>query len=559
MVARLIAKFSQGTYSMHKAALLIAALSLVAQVLAVVRDKILAHEFGANADLSLYYAAFRIPDMVYASLSSLMAAIIVLPILTAAYQVSDDRARKVIDSLCTVFIALGIVVCSVLYFLMPYLTQYVVPGFSVDDQNKLAHLSQMLLLSPLLLGVSNLVGSILQMKKNFFFYSLAPVLYNIGIIIGIFLFVPKFGIQGVVYGVILGAVLHIAIQIPAAYVYGLAPRITHLVDWSLIREVFFVSVPRILTLLCIQLSQTFLIAQTTFITAGSVAVLSLAFNIQAVPLILIGLSYSVAAFPVISEYSEKKDFLNVWLSIRNAIRHLIFWSVPIMCFVMVLRAHIVRILYGSGAFDWTDTRLTAAVLAAMIIALTFQTMSLLLMRALYALHQVYSQLFAQMGALFVVYIVVTYGTVAWNSHPSMQYFFEALFRIEGLFGTQILVIGFAHAIGAITLTVGLMGILKKNVVQVQFRTLRTVVGQVLGASIIGATVTYITLVFVQQYLSLNTFVGVLGSTIIAFIPGGLAWFTILYILGSTELQEFMQALKKRFWKTDIMQEELQEL
>ena len=544
---------------MHKAALLIAALSLVAQILAVLRDKILAHQFGASMDVSLYYAAFRVPDMMYATLSSLMAAIIVLPILTAAYQVSDERARKVIDSLCSVFIMVGILVAGALYFLMPVLTPYIVPGFSVENQKVLTDLSQVLLLSPLLLGVSNLVGSILQMKKNFFFYSFAPIMYNVGIILGIYLFVPKYGIEGVVYGVVLGAILHIAIQIPAAYVYKLSPRLTHLIDWQLIREVFFVSVPRILTLLCIQLTQTFLVAQATFIAFGSVAVFSLAFNIQAVPLVLIGLSYSVAAFPVIAEYVERKEYEQVWNSIRNAMRHLLFWSIPVMCFVIVLRAHIVRILYGSGEFDWTDTRLTAAVLAIMILALTFQTISLLLMRALYAIHQVYNQLFVQIGALAVAYGVAVYGIVWWNADSKIKYFFEALFRIEGLPDTSILVIGFAHALSAITLTLGLMYILRKKLSYVRFRTLRTVCGQALGASIIGASVTYTMLTYVQQYITLDTFFGVFGSATLGFIPGALAWLSILYILGSTELQEFTNALKRRFWKTDIVQEELQEL
>lgn len=559
MVVRLIQKLTQETYSIHKAALLIAALSLAAQILAVVRDKMLAFYFGAGSDLSLYYAAFRIPDMVYASLSSLMAAIIVLPLLTAGYQISQERARKVIDSLCTVFIIVGVVVCGILYVLMPYLTQYVVPGFGVGEQQRLVHLSQILLLSPLLLGVSNLVGSILQMKKNFFFYALAPVLYNIGIILGIYTLAPQYGIEGVVYGVVIGALLHIGVQIPAAYIYGLVPRVTHLIDWQLIREVFFVSLPRIATLVSIQFAQTFLVAQATYIAPGSVAIFSLAFNIQAVPLVIIGLSYSVASFPIIAEYAVKNDFNNVWISVRNAIRHLIFWSIPVMCFVIVLRAHIVRVLYGSGEFDWTDTRLTAAVLATMIIALSFQTVSLLLMRALYALHQVYNQLIAQLLAFFVTYITVIYGAQIWSTSPFIQSFFESLFRIEDLPDTKVLIIGMAHAFGAITLTLGLVYIFRKKVIQVRLMSLRTVLGQALGASIIGATTTYTVLTLVQNYISLDTFFGVALSAVIAFIPGAIAWLGILYILGSIELREFSQTLKKRFWKTDIIQEELQEL
>ena len=559
MVARFLQRFSQSSYSMHKAALLIAALSLVAQLLAVVRDKMLAHTFGAGSDLSLYYAAFRVPDMVYATLSSLMAAIIVLPFLTAAVTVSHEKIKKVINSLVSVFAIVSIVVCTALYVAMPHLTHFILPGFDVSDQQTLVHFSRVLLLSPLLLGFSNLLGSVLQLKKNFFFYSLAPVLYNLGIMLGVIFLVPHYGINGVLYGVIIGAIFHIVVQLPVAFYYGLAPRITTLIDWQLIREVCAVSFPRLATLLSMQLSQTFLVAQASFISAGSVAVFSLAFNIQTVPLTLIGLSYATAAFPVISEYAERRDFMNVWVSVQSAMRHLIFWAIPIMCFVIVLRAHIVRILYGSGEFDWTDTRLTAAVLATMSIALVAQMFSLLLMRALYALRHAYTQLIAQTAAFIVACFVAIYGLHFWNTHPVVQYFFESILRIADVPNTQILVIGLAHACGAITLTIGLMILFAREIKYTRFRTFHTVLGQSFGASIIGASIAYYSLVYTQNFISLDTFVGVSINALIATSIGGVAWFGILYILGSTELQEFMQALRKRFWKTDIVQEELQEL
>jgi len=559
MVVRFLQKFSQSSYSLHKAALLIAALSLVAQALAVVRDKMLAHTFGAGTDLSLYYAAFRIPDMVYATLSSLMAAIIVLPFLTAAISVSQEKIKKVIDSLVSVFVIISIFVCTLLYIAMPYLTQLVLPGFSVEEQNKLTQFSRILLLSPLLLGFSNLLGSVLQLKKNFFFYSLAPVLYNLGIMLGVIFLAPHYGINGVLYGVVVGAVLHIAVQLPVAFFYGLAPKITKLIDWQLIREVCAISFPRLATLLSIQLAQTFLVAQASFISAGSVAVFSLAFNIQTVPLTLIGLSYAIAAFPVISEYAEKRDFVSVWLTVQSAMRHLVFWAIPLMCFIIVLRAHIVRILYGSGEFDWTDTRLTAAVLATMSIALTAQMFSVLLMRALYALKHSYTQLIAQTVAFFVTCLVAIYGVHFWNTYPMVQYFFESVLRITDVPHTQILMIGLAHASGAITLALGLIILFTREIKYVQIRTLHTVLGQSFGASIIGATCVYYSLIYTQYFISLDTFIGVFTNAIIATCIGGVAWFGILYILGSTELQEFVQALRKRFWKTDIVQEQLQEL
>ena len=559
MVSAFIQKLTQETYSMHKAALLIAALSLVAQLLAVVRDKMLAHYFGAGGDLSLYYAAFRIPDMVYASLASVMAAIIILPILTAAYEVSLERAQKVMYSLLTVFTMVIVVCCTVLYFFMPELVLYIAPGFSLEQHVQLTLLSRILLLSPIILGISNLIGSVLQMKKNFFMYSLAPVFYNVGIILGIVMFSGTYGILGVVYGVIFGGLLHIGIQIPAAYVYKLIPWYTFSIDWKLIREVFFIALPRIATLGAIQITQTFLVAQATYIALGSVAVFTLAFNVQTVPLTLIGLSYSVAAFPVIAEYVQKKQFENLWGSVASAIRHIIFWSVPVTCFVIVLRAHIIRLLYGSGAFDWTDTRLTAAVLAVMVIALAAQGVSLLLMRALYALKHAYTQLVAQIIAFGVTYLIAMYGMAVWKKNLVVQYFFENLFRVNDIPDTSILMLGLAYMCGAVTLTIFLWVVLRIHVPFARFAAFRRVLVFSFGASITGAFLTYTTLTVLSPYVNLDTFVGVALHAIFAFIPGAIAWFWILYILGSVELHEFIHALKKRFWKTDIVQGELQEL
>ncbi len=559
MVAGFTQKEDNGIYSMHKAALLIAALSLVSQVLAVVRDKLLAHYFGAGETLSLYYAAFRIPDMVYASLSALMAAIIVLPLLTRSYTQNKDEVQNVLNSLCTVFIVVGVIVTGVLYVLMPYLTRYIVPGFPPESQTTLVEFSRLLLLSPLILGVSNLIGSVLQMKRNFLFYSLAPVLYNVGIIAGIVFLRPYFGIQGVLYGVIGGACLHLLIQAPMAYMYRLLPILTFSIDWKLIQETFFISVPRVATLLAIQIAQTFLVAQASLVALSSVAIFSLAFNIQTVPLTLIGLSYSIAAFPMLSEYVEKKNFAMVWTHIYNAMRHIIFWSIPIICFTIVLRAHIVRVLYGSGEFDWTDTRLTAAVLAVMICALTFQAFSLLIMRALYAFHSAYSQFVAQMAALLVTYIVAVYGVFAWHTMPSFAYFIEALFRISYLPDSAVLVIGLAHALGAMTLSLILLFILRAKLTAMRIRDLRGVVGQSFAAGIIGAFVAYVALTYIQVYVSLETFIGVLTSALFGVFFGFLAWFGILYILQSKELHEFSVAARKRFWKSGVVQEELQEL
>jgi peptidoglycan biosynthesis protein MviN/MurJ (putative lipid II flippase) len=170
-----------------------------------------------------------------------------------------------------------------------------------------------------------------------------------------------------------------------------------------------------------------------------------------VPLSLIGVSYSVAAFPVLVQMYQKKDIHALWGNVISAMRHIIFWSIPVVCFAVVLRAHIVRVLYGSGEFTWTDTRLTAAVFALMIISLAAQGLSLLFMRTFYAMKYSYMPLIGQVAALLTTFLVSYFGFWLWDTSEIFRFFLEALFRVEGIAGTSIMIVGIAYALSSITL------------------------------------------------------------------------------------------------------------
>lgn len=559
MVSRLIQKLTQETYSMHKAALLIAALSLASQLLAVVRDKLLAHIFGAGEVLDVYYAAFRIPDLLYATLGSVLAAIVFLPLFSERVEESKEKAEWFTNSVFTFFVLTASFVAVITALFMPYFARILAPGFSSEKIIELVFISRVLLLSPILLGISNLIGSLLQATKKMLLYAFAPVAYNIGIICGIIFLTPFFGIKGVVYGVILGACLHIVIQLPVLRLGNIHLKFTRNIDWFGIRKLIQTAFPRIATLGLMQVSQLYLISIATTLAVGSVSVFTFAFNIQTVPLSLIGVSYSVAAFPVLVQMFQKNDIQALWGNVISAMRHIIFWSIPVVCFAVVLRAHIVRVLYGSGEFTWTDTRLTAAVFALMIISLAAQGLSLLFMRTLYAMKYSYLPLLGQIAALITTFFVSYFGFWLWDNNQLFKFFLEALFRVEGIAGTSVMIVGIAYALSSVTLTFFLWITIHKAIPFAKSLVCRRVFIQSLGSSLVGATVCYGVLMYLSPYISLDTFWGVSIHAFLGALFGGVAWFAILYILGSIELREFVHALKKRFWNTDIVQGELQEL
>ncbi|MCX6738692.1 MAG: MATE family efflux transporter [Candidatus Parcubacteria bacterium] len=205
MVRRLLKIFHKEFGGLHEAAYLLAIFALLSQVLGLVRDRLLAHSFGASHALDMYYAAFRIPDFLFVSIASFASATAIVPFFIERIGKGHDEAKKFLHDNFTLFIVAMATASLFVFVLMPFLAPYVVPGFSSADQTQVVFLARVLLLSPFLLGLSNLVGSITQSVNKFFVFALSPVLYNLGIIIGIIFLYPMFGLLGIILGVVMGA------------------------------------------------------------------------------------------------------------------------------------------------------------------------------------------------------------------------------------------------------------------------------------------------------------------------------------------------------------------
>ncbi len=407
MVGRVLRIFNREWSGLHEAAFLLAGTALTSQVLGLFRDRLLAQHFGAGEALDIYYAAFRVPDFLYASIASFVAVTVLIPFLLDKMERGGDwdDARQFINTVFTVFAGAMVLTVLIAYLLIPFFAHAIVPGFSMDAQREFILLSRILLLSPFLLGLSNLFGAVTQSLRRFFVFAAGPILYNVGILIGIIFLMPHYGLSGVVLGVILGAFFHVAIQLPVLFSHGVIPRPTLRIDWGDIRRVVLLSIPRTLALSAANFSTIILVSIASNIATGSIAIFTFAMNLQSIPLAIIGMSYSVAAFPTLAKLWTKGNHEEFLLHIVIAMRHIMFWSFPSIVLFIVLRAQIVRTILGSGAFDWTATRLTAAALALFAISVVAQNLVLLLTRAFYAMGRTRLPLIANMagGGLVVVF------------------------------------------------------------------------------------------------------------------------------------------------------------
>ncbi len=242
MVRKVFGFLYKETPALHGAAYLLGFFALLSQILAFLRDRLLAHLFGAGPTLDIYYAAFRIPDFIFVTIASVVSLSVLVPFIVEKEEKGRELVREFIDNIFS-FFSILIAVSSILaYVLMPTLTGLLFEGFSQETLNEIVFISRILLISPIALGFSNLFGSLTQAYNRFAIYALAPLLYNLGIIFGILVFGNELGAVGVAMGVVLGACMHVLVQIPFALQTGIFPRMKFGLDFKLVKEVMIRSI-----------------------------------------------------------------------------------------------------------------------------------------------------------------------------------------------------------------------------------------------------------------------------------------------------------------------------
>ena len=551
MVKKLLSLFSREWNGLHEAAFLLGIFAILSQLLAIFRDRLLAHSFGASQTLDIYYAAFRIPDFVFAGVASFMSALVLIPILTKRAGESDARAQKFLNDVFTVFFLFLVLVSVGIFFAAPWLVHTFFPKFVGSIGEELILMTRLLLLSPILLGLSNLLGSVTQMLHKFFAFALAPVLYNIGIIMGAVFFYPAFGVIGLGWGVVLGAFLHFFVHFFVSsrngFLLTLSGRPSFLDTW----EVLKVSLPRTIGLSANQIALFALVVVAARMEQGSVTVFNFAFNLQSVPLAIIGVSYATAAFPSLSKHFTSDDIEKFLAQILSAARHIIFWSLPVLVLLVVLRAQVVRTILGSGSFDWTATKLTAAALALFIVSIVAQSVSLLFARGFYATGRNAVPLLVNVTSAIVI-VVGGYGfTYLFGHVPFFKDFIESLLRVEGISGTQILMLPLAYSVGMIINTTLLIYLFRKRFGRF-LSPIKDTLMHGLFASLIAGFVAYEFLEVMGLYLNLDTFWGIFTHGLVAGIAGLLTWWLILELMGNAEIKEIRESLRRKFWKAGVV-------
>jgi putative peptidoglycan lipid II flippase len=424
-------------FNINKAAFIVGTFTIISRIIGLFRDRLFASKFGAGDILDIYYSAFRIPDFIYNLLILGTLSIAFIPIFTEWLNKDKKIANRIANTILNLSFIVISASCLILYFFAEPLTKYLVPGFSSEKLTQTISLTKLFLISPIIFTISNIFGCILNASKKFLIVSLAPILYNLGIIFGLIFLYPKFGIIGLGLGVIIGAVLHLVIQSTAAFATGFYWQPILDIRNESVKKISRLFIPKIFGMDNGQISLLISSSVGSILSSGSISVFNLANNLQAVPIGIFAISISVTAFPLFSENFSNNNEEKFSENLLNSMVKILFFLIPISLLILVLRAHIVRLAFGSGEFDWQDTILTFRTMGVFCLSIFAQGLSPLLARAFYARQNtiipVILNLFSMaLNAILAYFLGKTYGVVGIAVAFSISAVFNCLCLFIGI-------------------------------------------------------------------------------------------------------------------------------
>lgn len=365
---------------------------LLSNLTGLARQILISRAFGTGGDLDAFYVAQRLPDILFNLAAGGALASAFVPTFTG-FLTRDDRegawrlASAVMNLLFLVLTAASLLAA----LFAPALVRYVLgPGFAPDQQIVAVSLLRILLISSVIFGVSGLLMGILNAHQHFLLPALAPTFYWLGMIFGLLTWVPTNGIYGLAWGAVLGAGLHLAVQIPAL------PRVHPRYSFDLglrspsVRQVVRLMGPRLIGVAAVQLQFLITSSLASFMTGGSVSALNYGFQIFTMPQVVIAQSIAIAALPTFSAMIARGEINAMRASLADTLRGVLFLALPATAGLLVLSVPVVALLYQRRSFDAQSTLLVAWALTFFTLGLVSHSVVEIVSRAYYALHDTWT-------------------------------------------------------------------------------------------------------------------------------------------------------------------------
>jgi putative peptidoglycan lipid II flippase len=382
VIKKIKSLFQDQQHSILSAASLIMIMIVFSRLLGLVRQRVLAHYF-VSSDLSLFFAAFRLPDTIFEILVFGTFASAFIPIFTNTLKESKEKAWKTAGIIANwgglFFLILAIIV---VIFAHP-LYRLITPGFIASDQAKIADLARILFIAQGFFVISYVLTAVLESSKRFFVPALAPLFYNLGMIISTILLSNRFGLYAPVIGVVVGASMHFFIQLPFAIKLGFKFSSAFTLTPE-VRKIARLSLPRIAEVSFLQIAKFVELTLASLISVPAYTYFTFGNTIQLLPVGLFGTSIAKASLPTLSAQAD--DLPAFKKTLFETLNQVVFLMMPIVAFLMVARFPVVRLIFGTDIFTWEATVETSLVVSAFAIGIFSQAANSILARSFYALH-----------------------------------------------------------------------------------------------------------------------------------------------------------------------------
>ncbi len=395
-----------------KNSLLLAFFSGLSLLLAIVRDRLLAENVGISFTLDLYNASFRIPDLLYGSLLAFISAGTVVPFLTK----EDSHGKQIsplhrLITLSSLFLFINASIGLLLFIILPYIAHLIVPGFTTGQREMYVSLTRLLMVQPVLLGLASLFSCYAQLRNEFIRLGVSPLLYSLGIIYGIVYLYPLYGVQGLIIGVVIGALFSLVLQSFSLRSLK-SHHFKHVFSWSLTREAIHLALPRSATNIITQVRVVIFHGFATLLGPGYLSAYLFALRIPEAMVQIIQQSATTASIPVLSrDYSERKiDLYKKTVKKYSIALFLIGIGASLLIFLG--REGLVALLYGKS----TMNALIVYFLGGALLALPFQMLAGYLSISFYSIHDTKSVMIAFLisSLLSVPFLYTSFGTGAFQ-------------------------------------------------------------------------------------------------------------------------------------------------
>jgi putative peptidoglycan lipid II flippase len=374
---------------------------LVSRVLGWIRLVVIGNTVGATADLDAFYAAFRIPDLIFQLVAAGALGSALIPVVSGLLATDGTaRAWRVVSTVATLMLVALTILSAVMFVAAPTIVPIITPGFDPATLATTIELTRIMLLSAIFLAMGSVATSVLNASGRFAAAAVAPSIYNLAIIGGTLLLYPSMGIAGVAVGVVAGAIGHLLVQLPPLGQVGF--RYTPRADTSdpAARKALALMAPRAIGLGATQITFVVVTAIATTLGVGAVTAYTVAFTLLQIPIGVIGVPLGIVLMPTLSREAATGNEVEYTSLLTRALRVIVFVMVPIAAIAAILRSEVVELLFGYG-FTADAIALTAATLLAFLVGLVAHSLIAVLARAFYARQDTLTPVLVAIGAVVV--------------------------------------------------------------------------------------------------------------------------------------------------------------